>query len=67
MFSKLNGLSKIQLVFLIDLMIISQISSKDKIINHWQAINYLLQMTLKIFFKTFLKLLNFELKKYLEK
>ena len=37
---KLNGLSKTPFMFLIDLMIVSQISSKDKIINHWPVINY---------------------------
>ena len=39
-YSKLNGLPKIPLMFLIDLMTVSQISSKDKIINYWQVINY---------------------------
>ena len=38
--SKLNGLFKIPLMFLIVLMIISPIRSKDKIIKHWQVINY---------------------------
>ena len=39
-YSKLNQLSKIILMFLIDIMIISQISSKNKIISYWQVINH---------------------------
>ena len=38
--SKLNELSEIPLLFFIYLMIVLQISSKDKIFNYRQVINY---------------------------
>ena len=39
-YSELNRLSKVLLMFLIDLVIVSQISSKDNIIHYWQVIIY---------------------------